>query len=99
MPIVFATLSLTSAPRKLSPAPSISAENGVSTRVQTAVAIALAASFQPLLRLNSSAPAMTRIVTKLKWSIVRRGQECRITIDSITFATSWHESVALSRSP
>jgi len=25
--------------------------------------------------------------------------KCRITIDSITFATSWHESVALSRSP
>src|SRR5262245_29565558 len=72
-PTVFATLSLKSAPTRLSVAPRKTARAGDSTRVQTAVAIALAASFQPFARLNSSAPAMTRTVTKVSWSIDRPG--------------------------
>jgi hypothetical protein len=47
-PMVLATLVETSAPPKLSAAASSTAVDGLSTRVDTTVAIALAESFQPL---------------------------------------------------
>ena len=60
-PIVAATLIETNAPRKLSAPASTTARRGEIERVATAVAIAFAASWNPFVKSNARATAMTRI--------------------------------------
>src|SRR5256885_16415245 len=74
---------------KLKNAAHATAIRGDSTRVDTTVAIELAASWKPLTKSNASATAMTAINAKL----MTQTQACLRTIDSTTLDTS---SIVLS---
>ena len=96
LPMVFATcVPSTAKATKLKNAAQTTATRGDSTRVETTVAIELAASWKPLMKSNASARPMM-IQTS---SASDMDQLFLITMDSIVFATSSHWSAAFSRRP
>ena len=92
VPIVAATCSpKNKKATKLKNAAHTTAHRGESTRVETTVAIELAASWNPLTKSNTSATTTT-VATRS----IDRAQACSSTTPSIVLATSSHRSVALS---
>ncbi len=93
--IVAATAIETNAPAKFRTAASATAVRGVSARVETLVAIALAVSWNPLVKSKKSATATT--ATSVRSSTARGPQAFFTTMFAMTFAAVSHASSARSR--
>ncbi len=94
-PTVFATaVPNKNAALKLKKAAQITAQNGVSTRVETTVAIELAASWKPLMKSKHSA---TRTITVTRSKVDSMRQECLTAAFCKASATSSQLSVVCSR--
>ncbi len=86
MLIVLATaVPTTKAATKLKNAAQMTATPGVSTRVETTVAIELALSWNPLMKSKTSA---TRTIAMTKWTLCSIRQACLMEMDSSTFPAS-----------
>ena len=75
----------TKAATKLKNAAQMTATPGVSTRVETTVAIELALSWNPLMKSNASA---TRTIATTRWTLLSMRQACLMEMDSSTFPAS-----------
>ncbi len=102
LPTVAATLRWkTKTATRLKKAANTTACPGLSTPVDTTVAIEFAASWKPFMKSNAMASATSTTTTqRATWtdSIRRRAQEFSRTMPSITLATSSHLSVIRSSS-